>query len=144
MENAATESGFKETMNRKKISFDDILGKEYMNGVELSGGEWQKLAITKAYFSEKKFLILDEPTAALDPRSEFEMFRSFLKLSEGKTVLFITHRLASVKLSDKVLVLKDGSIHGFDSHDNLMSTNQYYRELYEMQASGYSEDEENM
>lgn len=141
MVHAAEESGIDKVMAHKNIDYDKILGKEYTEGIELSGGEWQKLAITKAYFSGKKFLILDEPTAALDPRSEYEMFRNFLNLTEDKTVLFITHRLAAVKLSDKVLVLKEGKIHGFDTHENLMKANQYYRELYTMQASGYYEGE---
>lgn len=140
IDEAVHESGFKEVLNRKKISYTDILGKEYTDGVELSGGEWQKLTIARAFFSEKDYLILDEATASLDPRSEYEMFRNFLKLSDNKTVIFITHRLAAVKLADKVLVLKNGRIHGFDSHESLLANNNYYRELYEMQASGYTDN----
>lgn len=137
VEEAAQESGFSEVLNRKKVNYTDILGKEYTSGIELSGGEWQKLTIAKAFFSGRKYLILDEPTASLDPRSEYDIFQNFLKLSEKKTVIFITHRLAAVKLADRVLVLKNGEIHGLDSHESLLVNNEYYRELYEMQASGY-------
>ena len=80
---------------------------------------------------------MDEPTASLDPRSEYEIYQRFLELVNDKTVFFITHRLAAVKMADRVLVLKNGQLHGFDTHENLMQSNEYYREIYEMQAQSY-------
>ena len=88
-------------------------------------------------FGNFEILILDEPTASLDPRSEFIIYEKFLELTKGKTVFFVTHRLSTVKKANKVLVLQNGKIVGFDSHENLMQTNKYYAELYTMQASAF-------
>ena len=97
----------------------------------------KKVALARAFFSHSPILILDEPTAALDARTEYELFEKFLKLTEGKTVFFITHRLSSVRQADKILLLRNGRIEGFDKHDALMKTNKYYEELYTMQSSLY-------
>lgn len=105
-----------------------LLGKKF-NGEDLSGGQWQKIAIARALFSNKEILVLDEPTASLDPKIENKIYQDFLKLTENKTVLFITHRLATVKKADKVLVIKNGEILGFDTHNNLMENNNYYKDL---------------
>lgn len=118
---------------------DQVLGKRFDDSRDLSGGQWQKLALARAFFSQADFLILDEPTAALDARTEYQLYQKFLDLTRGKTVLYITHRLSSVKQADKVLVLKDGQIEAFGPHEELMQKSPYYKELYLMQASLYQE-----
>ena len=119
---------------------EQVLGKKFEDGQDLSGGQWQKVALARAFLSQAPILILDEPTAALDAKTEYELFQHFLELTQGKTVFFITHRLASVKQADKILVLKEGRVHAFDSHKNLMKENGYYRDLYQMQSSLYFEE----
>ena len=129
---ALKKSGFDEIEN-----LEQLLGTQFEDGRDLSGGQWQKLAIARAFFGNFEILILDEPTASLDPRSEFIIYEKFLELTKGKTVFFVTHRLSTVKKANKVLVLQNGKIVGFDSHENLMQTNKYYAELYTMQASAF-------
>lgn len=135
---ALRQSGF-EDETTCDISLDRMLGKRFDDSRELSGGQWQKIALSRAFYMDAGILILDEPTAALDPKIEFLVFNKFMELSRNKTVLFITHRLASVKNADKVLLLKNGRVLGFDTHEALMDTNDYYRELYQAQASMYQE-----
>ena len=96
--------------------------------------------MARAFYSQAPILILDEPTAALDARAENQLVTKFLELAEDKTVLFVTHRLAMVKKADKVLVLKDGQVVGFDHHDQLLQHNAYYADLYALQADLYREE----
>lgn len=126
--------------NIKDMSLDQVLGKKFDGGKELSGGEWQKVALSRAFFSNAPILILDEPTASIDAKAEYELFQDFLQLTQGKTVFYITHRLASVKFADKILVLKSGEIHSFGTHNELMNKDEYYRKLYKMQSSMYAEE----
>ena len=126
--------------NMKDMSLDQVLGRKFDGGKELSGGEWQKVALSRAFFSNAPILILDEPTASIDAKAEYELFQDFLQLTQGKTVFYITHRLASVKFADKILVLKSGEIHSFGTHNELMSKDEYYRKLYKMQSSMYAEE----
>lgn len=126
--------------NIKDMSLDQVLGRKFDGGKELSGGEWQKVALSRAFFSNAPILILDEPTASIDAKAEYELFQDFLQLTQGKTVFYITHRLASVKFADKILVLKSGKIHSFGTHNELMNTDEYYRKLYKMQSSMYAEE----
>lgn len=130
---ALEDSGFESSLS----DLNTILGKKFDHSRDLSGGQWQKVALARAFFSHSPILILDEPTAALDARTEYELFEKFLKLTEGKTVFFITHQLSSVRQADKILLLRNGRIEGFDKHDALMKTNKYYEELYTMQSSLY-------
>jgi ATP-binding cassette subfamily B protein len=88
--------------------YDQMVGKRFKNGVELSGGDWQKIAIARAYMREAPVVIVDEPTAALDARAEYRVFRRFKELSEGKMAVLISHRFSSVRLADQILVLQDG------------------------------------
>lgn len=118
-------------------NLDKVLGQRFEDSTDISGGQWQRLALARAFYSRAPILILDEPTSALDARIEYEIFQKFLELTEGKTVFFITHRLASVRQADKILVLKDGRVEAFDNHETLMKSDAYYRELYEMQSSLY-------
>ena len=113
------------------------LGKQF-GGTELSGGEWQKLALARAFTREQaQLLILDEPTAALDPRSEYEVYRRFVELAEGKTTLLITHRLASVRMADRILVLKHGRLIEEGTHSELLQRKGEYAALWNMQAEQY-------
>ena len=126
--------------NMKDMSLDQVLGRKFDGWKELSGGEWQKVALSRAFFSNAPILILDEPTASIDAKAEYELFQDFLQLTQGKTVFYITHRLASVKFADKILVLKSGEIHSFGTHNELMNKDEYYRKLYKMQSSMYAEE----
>ena len=114
------------------------MGKEF-GGTSLSGGEWQKLAMSRAFLRDAQFLILDEPTAALDPESEAELFQNFSTVSKGKTTLLITHRLGSVKMADRILVLKEGELVEQGTHEDLVTANQEYASLYRCQAGQYSQ-----
>ena len=117
--------------------YDQMIGKRFKNGVELSGGEWQKIAIARAYMREAEVLILDEPTAALDARAEFEVFQRFKELSHGKTAVLISHRFSSVRMADRILVLADGKIEAIGTHEELVAKPGRYAELFELQAAGY-------
>ena len=137
IERAAQRSQADEVIARLPDGFDQMIGKRFRNGVELSGGEWQKIAIARAYMREADVLILDEPTAALDARSEFEVFRRFKELSKGKTGVLISHRFSSVRMADRILVLADGQVEAAGTHEELMSQKGRYAELFELQAAGY-------
>ncbi|AUM73936.1 ABC transporter ATP-binding protein [Paracoccus jeotgali] len=117
--------------------YDQRVGKLFAGGVDLSGGEWQKLAIARAYMRDAQVLILDEPTAALDARAEFEVFNRFRELSAGKTAVLISHRFSSVRMADRILVLEQGRVEAEGTHEALMSRGGRYRELFELQAAGY-------
>lgn len=135
---ALRQSGFAEGAGGE-ISCGQMLGKRFGDSRELSGGQWQKLALARAFYMDADILILDEPTAALDPRTEFLVFGKFMELSKDKTVLFVTHRMASVVNADKVLFLGAGRVLGFDTHEALLGTNERYREICRMQASMYQD-----
>src|ERR1700731_1083409 len=137
IERAARRSQADEVIGRLPTGYQQMIGKRFKNGVELSGGEWQKLAIARAYMREAAVLVLDEPTAALDARSEFEVFRRFKELSDGKTAVLISHRFSSVRMADRILVLADGMVEATGTHDELMARPGRYSELFELQAAGY-------
>ncbi|MEI7873535.1 MAG: ABC transporter ATP-binding protein [Alphaproteobacteria bacterium] len=134
---AASRSQADEVIERLPGGYDQRIGKRFKNGVELSGGEWQKIAIARAYMREAEVLILDEPTAALDARAEFEVFQRFKELSRGKTAILISHRFSSVRMADRILVLADGKVEAAGTHDELVAQNGRYAELFELQAAGY-------
>jgi ATP-binding cassette, subfamily B, bacterial len=134
---AAQRSQADEVVAKLAGGYDQMIGKRFKNGVELSGGEWQKMAIARAYMREAEVLILDEPTAALDARAEFEVFRRFKELSEGKTAVLISHRFSSVRMADRILVLADGMVEAAGTHDELIAQSGRYAELFELQAAGY-------
>src|SRR5271165_5062031 len=117
--------------------YDQMLGRRFEGGVDLSGGEWQKLALARAYLRDAQLLILDEPTAALDARSEHEVFQRFSELTEGKMSLLISHRFSTVKMSNRILVLKDGEIAEQGQHDQLIKVGGHYAEMFELQAANY-------
>jgi ATP-binding cassette subfamily B protein len=134
---AARRSLADEVIDRLPNGYDQVLGKRLQSGVDLSGGEWQKVAIARAYMRDAQVLILDEPTAALDARAEFEVFQRFKELSEGKTAVLISHRFSSVRMADRIVVLKDGRVDAAGTHDELVAQDGMYAELFEMQAAGY-------
>jgi ATP-binding cassette subfamily B protein len=137
IEQAAQRSLADELIQRLPQRYDQIIGKRFRSGVELSGGEWQKIAIARAYMREAQLLILDEPTAALDARAEFEVFQRFRELSAGKTAVLISHRFSSVRMADRILVLADGGLEASGTHAELLAAGGRYAELFELQAAGY-------
>ena len=134
---AARRSMADEVIARLPAGYDQMLGKLFKEGVDLSGGEWQKIAIARAYMRDAQLLILDEPTAALDARSEFEVFQRFKELSDDKTAVLISHRFSSVRMADRILVLDQGRIEAAGTHEELMAQGERYAELFELQAAGY-------
>lgn len=134
---AAKRSLADDVIAKLPAGYEQMIGKRFRNGVELSGGEWQKIAIARAYMREADVLILDEPTAALDARSEFEVFQRFKELSAGKTAILISHRFSSVRMADRILVLADGKEEAAGTHEELMAQPGRYSELFELQAAGY-------
>ncbi len=137
IERAAERSQADEVIERLPGKYDQRIGKRFKNGVELSGGEWQKVAIARAYMREAEVLILDEPTAALDARAEFEVFQRFKELSKGKTAVLISHRFSSVRMADRIFVLADGKVAAAGTHEELVAQPGLYSELFELQAAGY-------
>jgi ATP-binding cassette subfamily B protein len=117
--------------------FDQMLGKRFDNGVELSGGEWQKVALARAYMRDAQVLILDEPTAALDARAEYEVFLRFAELTQGRMAVLISHRFSTVRMADRILVLKGGELVDDGTHEALVARGGLYAELFSLQAAGY-------
>ena len=134
---AAKRSLADEVVSRLPQGYDQVIGKRFRTGVDLSGGEWQKIAIARAYMRDAQVLILDEPTAALDARAEFEVFQRFKELSRGKTAVLISHRFSSVRMADRIIVLADGRLEAVGTHDELIAQGGRYAELFELQAAGY-------
>jgi len=117
--------------------FDQMLGRRFDNGVELSGGEWQKVALARAYMRDAQVLILDEPTAALDARAEYEVFLRFAELTKGRMAVLISHRFSTVRMADRILVLKGGELVDDGTHEELVARGGLYAELFSLQAAGY-------
>jgi len=134
---AAESSMADDVIRRLPRGYDQWLGKRFKSGVELSGGEWQKVAIGRAYMRDAQVLILDEPTAALDARAEFEIFQRFKELSHGKTAVIISHRFSSVRMANRILVLAEGELEAAGTHEELLAQAGRYAELFELQAAGY-------
>jgi ATP-binding cassette, subfamily B, bacterial len=137
MQSAANKSLADAVIAKLPGGYDQMLGRRFETGVDLSGGEWQKVALARAYLRNAQLLILDEPTAALDARSEFEVFQRFAELTAGKMALFISHRFSTVRMADRIVVLEKGRIAEEGSHDELASLGGRYKEMFEMQAASY-------
>jgi ATP-binding cassette subfamily B protein len=137
IQQAAERSLADRIIERLPQGYDQPLGKRFHEGADLSGGEWQKIAIARAYMRDAEVLILDEPTAALDARSEYEVFQRFRDLSVGKTAILISHRFSTVRMADRILVLENGRVVEAGSHEELVASGGRYAELFELQASGY-------
>ncbi len=117
--------------------YAQMLGRRFEGGMDLSGGEWQKVALARAYMREAELLILDEPTASLDARAEYEVFRRFSELVTGRMAVIISHRFSTVRMADRILVLKNGSILEQGTHDELLAKTGLYADLFKLQAEGY-------
>jgi len=117
--------------------YRQMLGRRFDDGVDLSGGEWQKVALARAYMRDAQIFILDEPTAALDARAEYEVFKRFSQLVVGRTTLIISHRFSTVRMADRIIVLRDGQVKEEGTHDELVKAGGLYAELFAMQAEGY-------
>ena len=117
--------------------YSTMLGRRFEGGVDLSGGQWQKVALARAYMRDAQVLILDEPTAALDARAEYEVFRRFADLTAGKIAIIISHRFSTVRMADRILVIENGRVLEEGGHDELMRLGGRYAELFTLQAAGY-------
>jgi ATP-binding cassette subfamily B protein len=134
---AARRSLAESVVQRLEHGYDQMLGRRFDGGVELSGGEWQKVALGRAYMREAQVLILDEPTAALDARAEYEVFLRFAELTKGRTAVLISHRFSTVRMAERILVLKDGELVEQGTHEELVTRGGLYAELFGLQAAGY-------
>lgn len=134
---AAERSLASEVVAELPEGYDQQLGRRFARGKELSGGQWQKIALARSYMKDAKVLILDEPTSALDARAEFEAFKRFIGLTEDKTSIIISHRFSTVRMADRILVLKDGIILEWGTHEELINNSSLYSELFNLQAAGY-------
>lgn len=137
IENAATQSLASLLAARLPAAYDQQLGKRFADGVELSGGEWQKVALARAYMRDAQLLILDEPTSALDARAEYEVFERFAELTKGKSAVLISHRFSTVRMANRILVLDQGELIEIGSHEELLQKGGRYAELFELQSKGY-------
>lgn len=117
--------------------WDTMLGHWFRKGKELSGGQWQKIALSRAFMRDSEVIILDEPTSALDAAKEYEIFARFKELTEGKTAFLISHRFSTVRMADKIIVIEKGGILESGSHQELMQTKGVYAKLFDLQAEGY-------
>jgi ATP-binding cassette subfamily B protein len=137
MESAAVKSLAKGVIDRLPNGYEQMVGRRFEGGVDLSGGEWQKFALARAYMRDAQLLILDEPTATLDARAEYQVFQRFAELTRARMAVLISHRFSTVRMADRILVLADGSIREQGSHEQLLSLGGRYAELFELQAAGY-------
>ena len=137
IEQAARKGMADEVIDDLPRGYEQVIGRRFKDGVDLSGGQWQKIAIARAYMRDAQVMILDEPTAALDARSEYEVFQRFKELSDDKTAILISHRFSSVRMADRILVLAGGKVEASGTHDQLMAEGGRYAELFELQAAGY-------
>ncbi len=134
---AATESLADKLALKFPDAYQQWLGRRFNDGVELSGGEWQKVALARAYMKDAQVLILDEPTAALDARAEYEVFQRFAELTKGKSAVLISHRFSTARLADRILVLENGTLLESGTHQELLKADGRYAELFNLQAKGY-------
>jgi ATP-binding cassette, subfamily B, bacterial len=137
VEQSAQKSLADQVVDRLPSRYEQMLGRRFEGGVDLSGGEWQKVALARAYLRDAQVLILDEPTSALDARSEYEVFQRFAELTAGKMAVFISHRFSTVRMADRIVVLENGRIAEEGDHDALTSLGGRYAEMFELQAASY-------
>lgn len=137
IEHAAGQSLADDVIQNLPNGYAQMLGRRFEEGVELSGGQWQKVALGRAYMRDAQLVILDEPTAALDARAEYEVFQRFSELTKGKTAVLISHRFSTVRMADRILVLEKGRMIELGSHEELLDNNKLYAELFQLQAQGY-------
>jgi ATP-binding cassette subfamily B protein len=137
LKEALEKSGASKYLDDLPQKYDQVVGKMFDGGIDLSGGQWQKLALARAFFRNAPVLILDEPTSAIDAKAEYEIFENVQKLQKDKTVIIISHRFSTVRNADRILVIDEGRIIEAGNHDSLMKKKGLYAELFEIQAQGY-------
>jgi ATP-binding cassette subfamily B protein len=137
IQDAAANSLAASLLPRFPNGYQQMLGRRFEEGMDLSGGEWQKIALARAYLRDAQVLILDEPTAALDARAEFEVFTRFSELVAGRMAILISHRFSTVRMADRIIVLRNGTVEESGSHEELVASDGLYAELFHMQAAGY-------
>ena len=137
IEQAALDSGADRVVADLAQSYETRLGKMFKGGVDLSGGQWQKIGMARAFMTDAPILILDEPTAALDAIAEFELFEKFRALTAGKMTFFVSHRFSTVRLADRIVVLENSRVIEIGSHSELMTDNGLYAKMFRLQASSY-------
>ena len=137
IEDAARKSLAEPMIAQFAEGYQQMLGRRFENGVDLSAGQWQKIALARAYMRDAQVLILDEPTASLDARAEFEVFQRFADLTRGRMAVLISHRFSTVRMADRILVLDGGEIIEQGTHQQLVAASGRYAELFELQAAGY-------
>lgn len=137
LKEAIIKSGSNKYLETLPDKYDQVVGKMFEGGIDLSGGQWQKLALARAFFRDAPILVLDEPTSAIDAKAEYEIFENVQKLQKDKTVFIISHRFSTVRNADRILVLDDGKIIEEGDHEKLMKKNGLYAELFNIQAKGY-------
>ena len=137
IESAAQKAQVDDFANELPQGYDTLLGKHFDGGVELSGGQWQRISLARAFARDADLIVLDEPSSALDPIAESHLYERFRDLTNDKSALFITHRLGSVRIADKIIVINDGKIVGVGSHNELMAAEGDYAVLFRTQAENY-------
>jgi ATP-binding cassette subfamily B protein len=134
---AAQKSGANGVIDKLSDGYETMLGRWFEKGTQLSGGEWQKVALARAFMRDAPILILDEPTSSLDAQAEYDVFAKFRVLTKGKTAIFISHRFSTVRLADRILVLENGQIIENGPHQELIALGGRYAELFNLQAEAY-------
>jgi ATP-binding cassette subfamily B protein len=137
IESSAEKSLASPLVSRLAGGYSQMLGRRFEGGVDLSMGQWQKISLARAYMRDAQLLILDEPTASLDARAEFEVYQRFVDLTAGKMAVLISHRFSTVRMASRILVMEQGAIQEQGSHSQLLGLGGKYAELFELQAAGY-------
>jgi ATP-binding cassette subfamily B protein len=134
---SAAKSGANNVIAKLPETYDTMLGKWFDKGQQLSGGEWQKIALARAFMRDAQMLILDEPTSSLDPQAEYDVFARFRELTAGKSAIFISHRFSTVRLANRIIVLENGGVLEEGTHEELLALGGRYAELFSLQAEAY-------
>ncbi|MGB5507952.1 ABC transporter ATP-binding protein [Robiginitalea sp.] len=137
IQEAARKSLADQVIEELSEGLEQQLGRRFNRGQDLSGGQWQKVALARAYMKDAEVMVLDEPTASLDARAEYEVFKRFIALTKGRTSIIISHRFSTVRMADRILVLEDGRILELGTHEELLQSDNLYAELFRLQAAGY-------